>query len=78
MVHFFGILKPGSGTPATTAEAPGKTNFFGGVSDFSFGAIPMSRAEQDMCFLTERCPEPAEDLRDAGPGFARFRSPTRL
>lgn len=65
MVHFFGILNPGFGKRAAAEEAPHKTGFFGGSPDPAFGAVPMSRAEQDACFLQERGPEPAD--RDVEP-----------
>ena len=78
MVHFFGILSPDFGKRTETVDAPHKAGFFGGTPEFSFGAIPMSRAEQDACFLNERCPEPADDDRNPGPRFARFHLPGLL
>jgi hypothetical protein len=79
MVHFFGILSPiSSKRSEVETTPPGKVSFFGGVTDFAFGSVPMSRAEQDACFLAERWPEPAEDVRYTAPAFVRFRSPTRL
>ena len=79
MVHFFGILNPGFGKRHASEEAPQKAGFFGGVPDSAFGAIPMSRAEQDACFLSGQQPEPAEeDVRDSAPGFVHFRLPGLL
>ena len=74
MVHFFGILNPGSGKPVNAPEAPCKAQFFGGLPDFSLGAVPMSRAEQDACYLAGKGPEPVKDE----PGLlARFARPPR-
>jgi hypothetical protein len=69
---------PGFGKRAMTDDAPRKANFLAEVPDVSHGSEPMSRAEQDACFLAERWPEPAEEISATGSGFARFRSPTRL
>lgn len=70
MVHFFGILSPDFGKRTEAPDAPGKTEFFGGVPDFSFGAVPLSRAEQDACYLAGKGPEPEED-RSPSARFAR-------
>jgi len=78
MVHFFGILSPDFSKRTPTAEAPHKAGFFGGAPDVAFGAVPMSRAEQDACFLQERAPEPAEDDRFPKPRFVRFHLPGLL
>mgnify|MGYP001003741506 CR=1 FL=1 len=58
MVYFFGILTPGNWSRRKADEAPAKANFFGGAPDPAFGAVPMSRAEQDACFLYGKAPEP--------------------
>ena len=58
MVHFFGILTPGFGKRSAAAEAPHKTSFFGGTPDVAFGAVPLSRAEQDACYLQGKSWEP--------------------
>lgn len=42
MVHFFRILSPDCGKRTEARDALGKTEFFGGVPDFSFGAVPLS------------------------------------
>ena len=59
MVHFFGILHPGQQDRHTSGEAPAKTSFFGGLPDAAFGAVPMSRVEQDACYLNGKAQEPA-------------------
>jgi hypothetical protein len=56
MVHFFGILSPDFGKRTEAPDAPNKTEFFGGLPDFSFGAVPLSRAEQDACYLAGKGP----------------------
>lgn len=58
MVHFFGIFGPGKLARRVEQEAPAKANFFGGLPDVATGAVPMSRAEQDACFLHGKIPEP--------------------
>lgn len=58
MVHFFGILHPGKLRRHAASEAPAKASFFGGVPDVSFGAVPLSRLEQDACYLHGKAPEP--------------------
>lgn len=58
MVHFFGIFGPGRLARRAEPEAPAKANFFGGLPDVASGAVPMSRAEQDACFLYGKIPEP--------------------
>lgn len=58
MVHFFGILNPGRLLRREDQEAPAKANFFGGLPDPALGAVPMSRAEQDACYLAGKAPEP--------------------
>lgn len=78
MVHFFGILSPDFGKRVAAADAPHKAGFFGGMPDSAFGAIPMSRAEQDACFLSGRLPEPADEDRDPEPRFVRFSLPGLL
>lgn len=65
MMHFLGILSPGKLRRGASAEAPGKANFFGGLPDVAWGAVPMSRLEQDACFLSGKLPDPDErELRD--------------
>jgi hypothetical protein len=75
MVHFFGILSPGFGQRTAAPEAPGKVEFFCGLPDFSLGAVPMSRAEQDACYLAGKAPEPAEDDSALISRFARMPRP---
>ena len=58
MVFFFGILNPALGSPSAPDEAPRKVSFFGGAPEAAFGAVPMSRAEQDACYLAGKAPEP--------------------
>ena len=58
MVHFFGILNPGRLLRQPAGEAPAKARFFGGLPDVAFGAVPMSRLEQDACYLRDQAPEP--------------------
>lgn len=58
MVHFFGIFGPGKLARRAEDEAPAKANFFGGVPDAAIFSVPMSRAEQDACFLYGKTPEP--------------------
>lgn len=58
MVHFFGILNPGRLLRRKGDEAAAKANFFGGLPDAAQGAVPLSRAEQDACYLTGKAPEP--------------------
>ena len=60
MVFFFGILDPGKRGGQVTEEAPRKVAFFGGVPDAAQGAVPMSRLEQEACFLNGKAPEPEE------------------
>jgi hypothetical protein len=63
MVHFFGIFSPTFGQRTEAAEAPHKTGFFGGLPDAATGAVPLSRAEQDACFLNGKLawePDPVE------------------
>lgn len=66
MVHFFGILNPGKQTRRPSIEAPAKANFFGGLPDIALGAVPMSRLEQDACYLNGKAPQPEyrDDLAD--------------
>ena len=58
MVHFLGILGPGRFQRREGHEAPLKANFFGGLPDTAMGAVPLSRAEQDACFLAGKAPDP--------------------
>lgn len=60
MVSFFGILNPGRLRRASAEEAPAKANFFGGLPDAAQGAVPLSRAEQDACYLNGKAPEPVK------------------
>lgn len=60
MVHFLGIFGPGRFQRGQGQEAPHKANFFGGLPDVAQGAVPMSRAEQDACFLAGKAPEPEQ------------------
>jgi len=59
MLHFFGILHPGTKDRHHADEAPAKASFFGGLPDAAFGAVPMSRLEQQACYLNGKAPEPA-------------------
>ena len=67
MVLFFGILDPGKFKRRHSDEAPGKANFFGGVPDTALGAVPMSRIEQDACFLNGKGPEPDPNAMPLSP-----------
>ena len=58
MVHFFRIFDLGKLPRHDAPEAPAKTSFFGGQPDIAWGAVPLSRAEQDACYLTGKAPEP--------------------
>ncbi len=58
MVHFFGIFGPGKLARRAEDEAPAKANFFGGVPEAAVFSVPMSRAEQEACFLQGKAPEP--------------------
>lgn len=58
MVHFFGILSPAFSKRGEADEAPNKTDFFGGVADYAFGAVPVSRVEHGACYLEGKAPEP--------------------
>lgn len=64
MVHFFGIFGPGRLPRTHTEEAPAKASFFGGLPDAAQGAVPLTRAEQEACYLNGKAPEP----EDAAPG----------
>ncbi|MET3927956.1 hypothetical protein [Devosia sp. 2618] len=78
MVHFFGILSPRFEKPVAASEAPHKRSFFGGLPDAAFGSVPMSRAEQDACYLSGAVPSSATAVeREYGgaPRFARFARP---
>ncbi|WP_131798290.1 hypothetical protein [Devosia elaeis] len=74
MVHFFGIFGPGrQARSRAAAEAPAKASFFGGLPDAAQGAVPLSRAEQDACYLNGKAPEPPDGAADgAGDGFPRL------
>ena len=67
MVHFLGIFGPDHFQRRKGAEAPDKANFFGGLPDVALGAVPMSRAEQDACFLAGKAPAPDEPTLRAEP-----------
>lgn len=67
MVHFFGIFGPGALERNASAEAPRKANFFGGLPDAALGAVPLSRAEQDACYLAGKVPVPFQDLERHAP-----------
>ncbi len=73
MVHFFGILAPGKLTRKATEEAPAKANFFGGLPDIAQGAVPLTRAEQDACFLNGKAPEPTDSCSAPPSGEASER-----
>lgn len=51
MVHLFGILNPGRPARNEIDEAPARARVFTGLPDAALGAVPLSRAEQDACFL---------------------------
>ena len=63
MIYFFGILDPGGKSRKRSDEAPAKRPVFGGLPDISFGAVPMSRLEQDACYFRGAAPEPEADSR---------------
>lgn len=65
MVYFLGIFGPGRLLRRPSAEAPHKANFFGGMPDIAWGAVPMTRAEQDACYLNGKAPEPDRSPLDA-------------
>ncbi len=70
MVSFFGILSPGKFRRTVSNEAPAKANFFGGLPDVALGAVPLSRAEQDACYLNGKSPEPpngSDPIQDGMP-----------
>ncbi len=70
MVSFFGILSPGKFRRTASDEAPAKANFFGGFPDAALGAVPLSRAEQDACYLNGKAPEPlngSDPIQDGMP-----------
>ena len=75
MVHFFGILHPGKLARHVAGEAPAKAPIFGGLPDFTLGSIPMSRLEQDACYLQGRAPEPEQSPDDGD--RAGINRPTR-
>ena len=58
VVPFFGIFMPDFGQRKMTDEAPYKAGFFGGVPDAAAGAVPLSKAEQDACYLNGKSWEP--------------------
>ena len=64
MVSFLGIFGPGILPRRAAAEAPQKANFFGGMPDLAWGAVPMSRLEQDACYLNGKAPEPEQSTGD--------------
>lgn len=74
MVHFFGILSPGFGKRSEAPDAPNKAEFFGGLPDFSLGAVPLSR-EQDACYLSGKAPAADEDDRALLARFTRTARP---
>lgn len=67
MLHIFGIFAPDFGKRGAEEEAPNKAVFFGGSPDTAFGAVPLSRAEQDACYLNGKAVEPDTfDMTAAG------------
>jgi len=58
MVSFPGIFHPGKLPRRAAVEAPEKASFFGGIPDLAWGSVPMSRAEQEACYLNGKAPEP--------------------
>jgi len=56
MFTLFGILRPATGRPAASQEAPFKRSFFGAPVDPA-GVPP---AEEDALYLAGKQPEPAE------------------
>lgn len=72
MVHFFGIFGPGPLKRRSEQDAPAKANFFGGLPDAALGAVPMSRAEQDACYLSDKAPEPEVVSADRDEGAERL------
>jgi hypothetical protein len=75
MVHFFGIFGPGRLPRTRTEEAPAKASFFGGLPDAAQGAVPLTRAEQDACYLNGKAPEPEDTGPDDGAGGSFSISP---
>ncbi|MCR6672440.1 hypothetical protein [Devosia ginsengisoli] len=57
MFSLFGILKPRTGQPVPSEEAPFKRSFFGAPVDPA--AVPVA-AEEDALYLTGKRPEPPE------------------
>ncbi|UYN99137.1 MAG: hypothetical protein KIT02_14585 [Devosia sp.] len=76
MVHFFGVFGPERGPSRSAQDAPRKTSFFGGLPDAALWAVPLSRAEQDACYLNGKAPEPDARDRydDCKPGGERWRA----
>lgn len=66
MVHFFGIFDPGEWERNKAEETPTKANFFGGFPEAAVTAVPVTRAEQDACFLYGKAPEPEAILGETG------------
>ncbi|MCW5721845.1 MAG: hypothetical protein KIS86_11950 [Devosia sp.] len=58
MVHFFGILHPGSPRRRAAAEAPAKASFFGG----EVGSAAVSRLEWEAFYLSGKAPEPDAEI----------------
>ncbi len=75
MVFFLGIFSPDFGKREASEEAPHKVAFFSAVPDVAMGAVPLSRAEQDACYLagksweTDPVGSSAAKLTDAFPRF---------
>ncbi|KKC36677.1 hypothetical protein WH87_13655 [Devosia epidermidihirudinis] len=59
---------------ARTRNTETDRSYFQGVPDAAFGAVPLSRAEQDAAYLSGAWPEPARDDEFERPGkrFVRF------
>ncbi|WEK06229.1 MAG: hypothetical protein P0Y65_08280 [Candidatus Devosia phytovorans] len=62
MVTFFGIFSPEVVKHAEAKEAPRKRAFFGGLTEPD-DALPLTRAEQDACYLNGKAwePDPVEE-----------------
>lgn len=58
MFTLFGILKPATGHPAASKEAPFKKSFFGAPVDPA--AVSPVAAEEDALYLAGKQPEPPE------------------
>lgn len=63
MIHFFGILKPGTRQPIASAEAPLKKNFFSFADPAQRQDEVLSPAERDALILAGKLPEAEAEAR---------------